>query len=102
SRLRLRTLIVPPSAGLGSAVGLLLAPRTFRLSRTFIGTLDKLDWQRVEALFAEMAQEATAALRSAGVADADMTLHRSADMRYRGQRKELTVDLPSKGLKRDS
>jgi len=102
SRLRLRTLIVPPSAGLGSAVGLLLAPRTFRLSRTFIGTLDQLDWQRVETLFAEMAQEATAALRSAGVADADMTLHRTADMRYRGQRKELTVDLPSKGLKRDS
>jgi len=99
SRLRLSTLIIPPSAGLGSAVGLLLAPRTFRLSRTFIGTLDRLDWQRVEALFAEMAKEASDALRSAGVADADITLHRVADMRYRGQRKELTVDLPAKDLK---
>jgi N-methylhydantoinase A len=102
SRLRLRTVIIPPSAGLGSAVGLLLAPRTFHLSRTFIGALDQLDWQRVEALFAEMAEEATAALRLAGVADKQMTLHRTADMRYRGQRKELTVALPSKGLKRDS
>ena len=102
SRLRLRTLIVPPSAGLGSAVGLLLAPRTFRLSRTFIGTLDRLDWRRVEALFAEMVEEATAALRSAGVSDAEMLFERTADMRYRGQRKELTVDLPAKNLKHDS
>ncbi len=100
--LRLRTLIIPPSAGLGSAVGLLLAPRTFRLSRTFIGSLDRLDWRRVEALFAEMAKEATVALRSAGVANSEITLHRTADMRYRGQRKELTVDLPSSGLKVDS
>jgi N-methylhydantoinase A len=102
SRLRLRTLIVPPSAGLGSAVGLLLAPRTFRLSRTFIGTLDRLDWRRVEALFAEMVEEATAALRSAGVSDAEMRFERTADMRYRGQRKELTVNLPAKNLKHDS
>jgi N-methylhydantoinase A/oxoprolinase/acetone carboxylase beta subunit len=101
SRLRLRTLIIPPNAGLGSAVGLLLAPRTFRLSRTFIGALDRLDWRRVEALFAEMMGEATAALRHAGVTDSDMTFERTADMRYRGQRKELAVDLPVKNLKRD-
>jgi N-methylhydantoinase A/oxoprolinase/acetone carboxylase beta subunit len=101
-RLRLGTLIIPPNAGLGSAVGLLLAPRTFRLSRTFIGSLDGLDWRRLEALFAEMAEEAMIALRSAGVANAEMTLHRTADMRYRGQRKELTVDLPASGLKADS
>jgi N-methylhydantoinase A len=93
SRLRLGTVVIPPSAGLGSAIGLLLAPRTFRLSRTFIGTLDQLDWNRVEALFAEMKAEARYALRSAGVADADMTILRKADLRYRGQRKELTVDL---------
>src|SRR5262249_48996764 len=43
-RLRLGQLIVPPSAGLGSAVGLLLAPRTYRISRTHIGTLDAIDW----------------------------------------------------------
>ena len=63
-RLGLRTIIVPPSAGLGSAVGLLLAPRTFRLSRTFIGTLDQLEWARIETLFAEMIEEAVAALRA--------------------------------------
>jgi len=101
-RLRLRTLMIPPSAGLGSAVGLLLAPRTFRLSRTFIGGLDQLDWNRVEALFAEMIEESTQALRSAGVTNREMTFVRTADMRYRGQRKELTIDLPNRTLKRNA
>lgn len=101
-RLGLRTIIVPPSAGLGSAVGLLLAPRTFRLSRTFIGTLDHLEWRRIDALFAEMIEEAMAALRQAGVADGEMTFQRTADMRYRGQRKELTITLPGAKLGRGS
>jgi N-methylhydantoinase A len=101
SRLRLRSLIIPPNAGLGSAIGLLLAPRTFRLSRTFIGTLDRLNWARVETLFSEMTEEATAALRNAGVSDAEMRFERTADMRYRGQRKELTVGLPVKNLELD-
>jgi N-methylhydantoinase A/oxoprolinase/acetone carboxylase beta subunit len=102
SRLRVRTLIIPPSAGLGSAVGLLLAPRTFRLSRTFIGSLDALDWDRVEGLFKEMSDEALVALRSAGVSPSEVTIQRTADMRYRGQRKELSVELPSGSLRKDS
>jgi N-methylhydantoinase A len=97
-RLGLRTIIVPPSAGLGSAVGLLLAPRTFRLSRTFIGALNDIDWRRIESLFAEMTEEATAALRQAGVADKEMTFQRAADMRYLGQRKELAIALPATSL----
>jgi N-methylhydantoinase A len=101
-RLGLRTMIVPPSAGLGSAVGLLLAPRTFRLSRTFIGTLDQLEWPRIETLFAEMMEEGVAALHKAGVTDRDMTFQRTADMRYRGQRKELTIALPGAKLGRTS
>jgi N-methylhydantoinase A len=101
-RLGLRTIIVPPSAGLGSAVGLLLAPRTFRLSRTFIGTLDHLEWRRIDTLFAEMIEEAIGALRQAGVAASEMTLQRTADMRYLGQRKELTIPLPGAKLGRGS
>jgi N-methylhydantoinase A/oxoprolinase/acetone carboxylase beta subunit len=97
-RLGLRTIIVPPSAGLGSAMGLILAPRTFRLSRTFIGSLDHLPWSRVEALFKEMMDEATGALRQASVAEGEMIFRRTADMRYSGQRKELTITLPNAKL----
>jgi N-methylhydantoinase A len=97
-RLRLASMIVPPTAGLGSAVGLLLAPRTFRISRTHIGTLDTLDWQSIENLFGEITREAVAALRQAGVAEDRMRFLRSVDMRYSGQRKELTIDLPASRL----
>lgn len=101
-RLRLRTIIVPPTAGLGSAVGLMLAPRTFRLARTHIGTLETLDWRRIEALFEELGAEAAEALCRAGVTDREMRFRRSADMRYLGQRKELTIDLPAGSLRRDA
>jgi N-methylhydantoinase A len=100
-RLRLPTVIVPPSAGLGSAVGLLLAPRTFRIARTYIGSLDGLDWRSIEKLYGEITRKAAAALREAGVPDERMRFSRSVDMRYRGQRKELTIDLPNGSLRTD-
>ncbi len=95
TRLRIGTIIVPPSAGLGSAVGLLLAPRTYRIARTHIGLLHDLDWKRIEDLFAEIGAEADAVLRKAGVAERDIRYVRSVDMRYRGQRKELTIEIPN-------
>jgi N-methylhydantoinase A len=97
-RLRLGTVIVPPSAGLGSAVGLLLAPRTYRIARTRIGTLDVLDWAEIERMFTEMTSEAEAVLHDAGVPSDLMRCSRSVDMRYLGQRKELTVAVPGSDL----
>jgi N-methylhydantoinase A len=98
TRLRLGTIIVPPSAGLGSAVGLLLAPRTYRIARTHIGTLDELDWSKIEHLFAEITAEAEAVLRDAGVSADRIRYARSVDMRYRGQRKELPINVPNSKL----
>ena len=98
TRLRLGTVIVPPSAGLGSAVGLLLAPRTYRIARTHIGTLDELDWSKIEHLFAEITAEAEAVLRDAGVSADRIRYSRSVDMRYRGQRKELPINVPNSKL----
>ena len=94
-RLGVSSVVIPPSPGVGSALGLLLAPRAFRLARTYIGTLDALDWDRVASAYAEMTAEAAEALDKAGVQRRDVRLARSADMRYLGQRKELTVELPS-------
>lgn len=93
-RLRISSLVIPPSAGLGSALGLTLAPRAYRSSRTRIGNLDALDWSEIEGLFEDMRCDACAALGQAGVTDREMRLLHQADLRYRGQRKELTVELP--------
>jgi N-methylhydantoinase A len=94
-RLRLRSIIVPPSAGLGSAVGLLLAPRTYRTSRTHIGILETIEWKRVGQIFAELTAEASAVLREAGIPARRIRYLRSVDMRYHGQRKELTIAVPT-------
>jgi N-methylhydantoinase A len=98
-KLKLNRFIIPPSAGVGSAVGLLLAPRTLHLSRTYIGILDELLWTRVHALFDEMTQEAADALKVAGVPSAKMRFVKTVDMRYRGQRKELTIEVPNAARK---
>ena len=87
-------IIIPPSPGVGSAFGLLLAPRALQLARTYIGTLQVLDWKRVQTAFDEMAKEGVEALARAGVGANELRFTRRADMRYRGQRKEITVDLP--------
>ncbi len=86
--------IVPPSPGVGSAFGLLLAPRALQLARTFIGTLQSMEWARVQSAFDEMAQEGSEALLLAGIARREIRFARSADMRYVGQRKEITIELP--------
>jgi N-methylhydantoinase A len=93
-KLGVRTIVVPPSPGVGSAFGLLLAPRALQLARTYIGTLDSLDWKRVQQAFDEMVQEAVEALLQAGVPRSAARFTRSADMRYLGQRKEITVEVP--------
>ncbi|MFM7568822.1 MAG: hydantoinase/oxoprolinase family protein, partial [Betaproteobacteria bacterium] len=90
-KLGVSTIVIPPSPGVGSAFGLLLAPRALQLARTYIGTLDGLDWHRVQRIFDEMAEEARAALARAGVSAGAIRLTRRADMRYVGQRKEITV-----------
>ncbi len=47
-------LIVPAGAGVMSAIGFLAAPVAFDFTRSFPGRLDTLDWERVNALLAEM------------------------------------------------
>jgi N-methylhydantoinase A len=94
-RLRIKRIVVPPSAGLGSAVGLLLAPRSYHLSQTCIGTLDDLDWKYVNRMFDHMRQEANDALAKAGLSVRGIDVVRTADLRYRGQRKELSITLPA-------
>ncbi|TAK81774.1 MAG: hydantoinase/oxoprolinase family protein [Betaproteobacteria bacterium] len=92
-KLGVEKIVVPPSPGVGSAFGLLLAPRALNLARTYIGTLEALDWKRVQRAYDEMAEEALAALMQAGVNRREARFTRRADMRYLGQRKEITVEL---------
>lgn len=91
--LHLRNLIVPWQAGVGSAFGMLCAPVGFEVARSRATPLDAVNWHEAEAMLAEMVDECRANVVSAGIAAGTTTVHRSVDMRYRGQGHDIQIDL---------
>ncbi len=92
--LRAPELLVPPGAGVTSALGFLVAPFAFDYVRSFYAPVTDLDWGRVEALLREMTEEGTATLAEAGVPRSAVTVRRTAELRYRGQGHQVPVPLP--------
>ncbi|HEX5503441.1 MAG TPA: hydantoinase/oxoprolinase family protein [Thermomicrobiales bacterium] len=93
--LRAPELLVPPGAGVASALGFLVAPLAFDYVRSYYAPLDALDWARAEALLREMEEEGVATLAAAGVAREAVTTRRTAEIRYRGQGHQVPVPLPA-------
>jgi N-methylhydantoinase A len=95
-KLGIGRVMVPSGAGVGSAVGFLMAPVAYEVVRSRYVQLDadKFDPAFVNRLFAEMRAEAEAVVK-AGAPEAKLIATRTADMRYRGQGHEITVDLPA-------
>jgi len=89
--------IVPPNAGVGSAVGFLAAPISYELVRSRHVRLDAFDVEMVSTLLAEMSAEARA-LVAPGARGAPVSERRLAYMRYVGQGHEITVSLPERAL----
>lgn len=81
--------VVPPSAGVLCALGLLAAPITADAARTVLTDLDDADPTSLEATFTDLARQAQGQLRAQGVV-ADR-VRWTADLRYRGQAFELAV-----------
>ncbi len=96
--LKVPRVLVPFAAGAVSAWGLLVAPLAFDFVRTAPQRLDRADWSQINGLFADMEAEGRAILRAAGVADHDMTLRRSGEMRYVGQGHEVEMEVPAGAL----
>ncbi len=100
--LRAPELIIPLGAGVTSALGFLVAPLAFDYVRSYPGSFDRLDWQRVNDLLAEMTAEGQETLAQAGVPAAAITVRRTADLRYKGQGHEVAVPLPDTALTVDT
>lgn len=89
--------IVPPNAGVGSAIGFLAAPISYELVRSRHARLDTFDAENISALLAGMSAEARA-LVEPGARGAPVAERRLAYMRYVGQGHEITVTLPQRAL----
>ena len=84
--------LIPPGAGVGSAIGFLRAPFSFEANRSVFMAMDSFDPATVRALFAEMRAEATAFVQSCD-ANAPIACDHKVFMRYRGQGWEIPVPL---------
>jgi N-methylhydantoinase A len=96
-KIGVKRVIVPPNAGVGSAVGFLAAPVSFELVRSKHMRLDAFEAALASELLAEMSAEATA-LVAPGARGAPTFERRVAFMRYVGQGHEITVVLPGRPL----
>ena len=96
-KIGVRRVIVPPNAGVGSAVGFLAAPVSFELVRSRYMRLDAFDAAAASELLKEMSVEATA-LVVPGARGMATFERRLAFMRYVGQGHEITVELPQRPL----
>lgn len=86
-------LLVPPNAGVGSALGFFTAQRAFDLLRSHKVALGEADFALVETLLREMETEGARALQ-ADPASGEVRYARSLDARFVGQGAETHVALP--------
>jgi N-methylhydantoinase A len=93
-KLGLARVICPPSAGVASALGLLVAPARVDRVATVGLRLDRDDVRALEAAFARLEAEARAVLADTGLPLEGATVRRLADGRFLGQGFDRVVALP--------
>ena len=95
-KLRIPRVIFPIGAGVMSALGLLVSPLGFEVSRSRRVSLADLDAASFEGFIAPLVEEASGFLHRAGIADPHISTR--LDMRYQGQGYEIEVTLPDGGI----
>ncbi len=88
-------LLVPTGAGVGSAIGFLLAPFSYEAVRSFHTSSDDFDVVAVALLLEELTTEAESFVRQGAPTEAELKVERQVSMRYRGQGWEIPVTVPA-------
>ncbi len=92
NKLGIDELIVPPGAGVGSAIGFLRAPFAYEAVRSYYAATHDFDHVAVNQLLDELAHEAESFVREG--TDEEPEIERWTYMRYAGQGWEIPVQLP--------
>ncbi|NIV17662.1 MAG: hydantoinase/oxoprolinase family protein [Woeseiaceae bacterium] len=92
-KLGVKRILIPANAGVGSAIGFLLAKISFEVVRSRRQSLSALDVELVNRLMDDMRTEALAVVQQ-GSSDSNRSETRQAYMRYAGQGHEIPVTLP--------
>jgi len=88
-------ILVPPLAGVGSALGFFTAPVAFDLTRSHRVALDDANLTEIERLFQELEKEGAAILQQAGK-DQSIVFERTLMMRFVGQGAETDLSIERK------
>jgi N-methylhydantoinase A/oxoprolinase/acetone carboxylase beta subunit len=94
-KLGAKKIMVPPNAGVGSAMGFFTAPRAFDILISHKISLGKADFNAIEEIFRKLEKDAEKILLSEQ-ADEKVTFIRSLDMRFVGQGSEIPIPIPQR------
>jgi len=90
-KLKLSKIVYPPRAGVLSALGFLVAPASFELSRSYLTILEKLDLDLANRIYQEMEAEGLRLIQQVGVAPPEITFTRTVAARYLGQGYDIEI-----------
>ena len=88
-------ILVPPLAGVGSALGFFTAPVAFDLTRSHRETLDDAEFEQIEKLFKSLETEGAAILEQADK-EQDIIFERTLMMRFVGQGAETDLHIDAR------
>ena len=91
--LEIRSILVPIHSGVLSALGMIVAPKERRLSRSLIKRLDQVTVKELLTAFENLVQQAQRELSEEAVAIDQILLHREVALRYLGQRFSLSLPI---------
>ncbi|MEP3635083.1 MAG: hydantoinase/oxoprolinase family protein [Shimia thalassica] len=91
-KLGVERLLVPPGAGVGSAIGFLRAPFSFEANRSVYMTLSDFDPDKISALLRDLQAEATGFVRTCDEVSPILSEFK-VYMRYTGQGWEIPIEL---------
>ncbi|MET0362302.1 MAG: hydantoinase/oxoprolinase family protein [Sphingobium sp.] len=87
--------LIPPAPGVGCSLGALVSDVREDFVMTDIHSEDGCDVDRLNANFAALEARALSLLEQQGFAAGERSILRNADLRYRGMRTELLVEVPA-------
>ncbi len=94
--LSIPAVLVPPNPGITSALGCLLVDIRHDFSEMHLVPAEETDPSEIESGFAALEDRARERLRAEGIAEEDVQLLRSLDMRYLGQWRSLEISVDGK------
>ncbi len=86
-------MMVPPNAGVGSAMGFFTAPRAFDLLRSHKVSLSDASFGDIEDIFRQLEADAAQILKKEASGDV-IRFERTIDMRFVGQGSEMNIAVP--------